>query len=101
MAPEVFSKLNFYLKYNEKADVFSTSATFYTVCTLEHLDMKLWKEGVRIFKGLGKFKVYHFGSISLRKKNDLKVNKGSNTFLKKWGFTPAFFDSFATRTLPK
>jgi len=55
------------------------------------LNMKLWKEGVRIFKGLEKFKVYHFGSISLRKKNDLKVNKGSNTFLKKWGFTPTFF----------
>ena len=55
------------------------------------LNMKLWKEGVRIFKGLEKFKVYHFGSISLRKKNDLKINKGSNTFLKKWGFTPTFF----------
>ena len=55
------------------------------------LNMKLWNEGVRIFKGLDKFKVYHFGSVSLRKKNDLKVNKGSNTFLKKWGFTPSFF----------
>jgi len=55
------------------------------------LNMKLWNEGVRIFKGLEKFKVYHFGSISLRKKNDLKVNKGSNTFLKKWGFSPTFF----------
>ena len=32
------------------------------------LNMKLWEEGVRIFKGLSKFKVYHFGSISLRKK---------------------------------
>ncbi len=32
------------------------------------LNMKLWKEGVRIFKGLSQFKVYHFGSISLRKK---------------------------------
>ena len=55
------------------------------------LNMKLSKEGVRIFKGLEKFKIYHFGSISLRKKNDLKINKGSNTFLKKWGFTPTFF----------
>ena len=32
------------------------------------LNMKLWNEGVRIFKGLENFKVYHFGSISLRKK---------------------------------
>ena len=35
------------------------------------LNMKLWLEGVRIFKGLSKFKVYHFGSISLRKKKNL------------------------------
>ena len=54
------------------------------------LNMKLWKAGVRIFKGLNKFKVYHFGSISLRKKPELKVNKGTNTFLKKWGITPFF-----------
>ena len=32
------------------------------------LNMKLWQNGVRIFKGLSNFKVYHFGSISLRKK---------------------------------
>ena len=55
------------------------------------LNMKLWQAGVRIFKGLNKFKVYHFGSISLRKKPELKVNKGTNTFLKKWGITPVFF----------
>ena len=53
--------------------------------------MKLWKEGVRIFKGLGGFKVYHFGSISLRKKKDLKVNNGNRTFLKKWGISAKFF----------
>ena len=60
-------------------------------CSDPDLNMKLWNEGVRIFKGLDNFKVYHFGSISLRKKNDLKINKGSNTFLKKWGFSPSFF----------
>ena len=32
------------------------------------LNMKLWQEGVRIFKGLSKFNVYHFSSITLRKK---------------------------------
>ena len=29
---------------------------------------KLWDLGIRIFKGINKFKVYHFGSIVLRKK---------------------------------
>ena len=31
-------------------------------------NIKLWNTGVRIFKGINKFKVYHFGSIVLRKK---------------------------------
>ena len=44
------------------------------------LNMKLWNKGVRIFKGLGDFKVYHFGSI-FKKKHYLKANKGQ-TFLK-------------------
>ena len=32
------------------------------------LNMKLWNEGVRIFKCVGTSKVYHFGSITIRKK---------------------------------
>ena len=55
------------------------------------LNMKLWQYGVRIFKGLSGFKVYHFGSISLRKKKNLSVNNGTKTFLKKWKITPTFF----------
>ena len=55
------------------------------------LNMKLWKAGVRIFKGLSKFRVYHFGSIVLRKKKNFKRNKGSKTFLIKWGVSPTFF----------
>jgi len=55
------------------------------------LNMKLWKCGVRIFKGLNDFKVYHFGSISMRKKKNFKKNNGTKIFLKKWGFTPKFF----------
>ena len=55
------------------------------------LNMKLWQNGVRIFKGLSNFKVYHFGSISLRKKKTLSVNNGTRTFLKKWKITPTFF----------
>jgi len=54
-------------------------------------NMKLWKYGVRIFKGLENFKVYHFGSITSRKKSTLKQNKGDKTFLKKWGITTKFF----------
>ena len=37
------------------------------------LNMKLWKAGVRIFKGLNNFKVYHFGSVSLRKKKGIST----------------------------
>ena len=55
------------------------------------LNMKLWKEKVRIFKGIADFRVYHFGSISLRKKSNFKRNKGAKTFLKKWGITIKFF----------
>ena len=62
------------------------------------LNLKLWNEGVRIFKGVGKCKVYHFGSIVTRKKfkNDKSVTtdsgrKGAKTFLKKWGFSIKFF----------
>jgi len=55
------------------------------------LNMKLWNHGVRIFKGLNKFRVYHFGSVVLRKKKNFKRNKGAKTFLIKWGFTPIFF----------
>ena len=55
------------------------------------LNMKLWTEGVRIFKGLNKFRVYHFSSITTRKKNNLIKNKGNLTFLLKWGFSINFF----------
>ena len=61
------------------------------------LNMKLWQNGVRIFKGLSDFKVYHFGSISLRKKKTLSVNNGTRTFLKKWKITPTFFTKYYLR----
>ena len=54
-------------------------------------NMKLWKEGVRVFKGLNDFKVYHFGSLTTRKKKNFIQNKGDKTFLKKWGFSTKFF----------
>ena len=61
------------------------------------LNMKLWNSGIRIFKGLNKFRVYHFGSIVLRKKSGLKRNKGTKTFLLKWGITPTFFVKYYLR----
>ncbi len=62
------------------------------------LNMKLWNCGVRIFKGLNDFKVYHFGSISMRKKKNLRKNNGTKTFLKKWGITPKFFFKYYLKT---
>tara|TARA_X000001036_G_scaffold423484_1_gene447475 strand:- start:1062 stop:1952 length:891 start_codon:yes stop_codon:yes gene_type:complete len=64
------------------------------------LNMKLWNEGVRIFKGINNFKVYHFGSIVTRKyKNHLSIktesgSKGGKIFLLKWGITINFFKTF-------
>ncbi len=64
-------------------------------------NMKLWKEGVRIFKGLNDFKVYHFGSLTTRKKKNLIQNRGDKTFLKKWGITTKFFKKYFLRSKTK
>ena len=68
------------------------------------LNMKLWKLGVRIFKGINNFKVYHFGSIVTRKyKGDTKIitesgSKGGKIFLLKWGITIKFFKKFIMKS---
>ena len=68
------------------------------------LNMKLWREGVRIFKGLSKCKVYHFGSIVTRKyKNHPTIktesgSKGGKIFLLKWGITFKFFKKHYLRS---
>ena len=68
------------------------------------LNMKLWKEGVRVFKGLNNCKVYHFGSIVTRKyKNHPTIitesgSKGGKIFLLKWGITIKFFKKFYLRS---
>ena len=49
---------------------------------------KLWKIGTRLFKGLGNCRVYHFSSISLRKKS---WNNGAEIFILKWGISIKFF----------
>ena len=58
--------------------------------------MKLWKLNIRIFKGLGKSLVYHFGSITTRKKNKSLFtylgSRGNKIFLKKWGIQINFFE---------
>ena len=64
-------------------------------------NMKLWKQGVRIFKGLNSFKVYHFSSITTRKKNNFLMNRGDRTFLKKWGITTKFFKKYYLKSKTK
>tara|TARA_B100001057_G_C22859995_1_gene954106 strand:- start:1122 stop:2033 length:912 start_codon:yes stop_codon:yes gene_type:complete len=64
------------------------------------LNMKLWKIGIRIFKGLNNFKVYHFGSVVTRRyKNNSKIvtdsgSRGGKIFLLKWGMSIKFFKKF-------
>ena len=61
------------------------------------LNMKLWKLGVRIFKGLNKSRVYHFGSVVTRQKEKIFFtttdtgSKGSKIFLRKWKISIKFF----------
>ncbi len=69
-------------------------------------NMKLWNIGIRIFKGINDFKVYHFGSIVLRKKiNKISKenygSKGAKIFLLKWGITIKFFKKFYLRSNTK
>ena len=58
-------------------------------------NMKLWQIGVRLFKGLGKSRVYHFSSVSLRKK---AWNNGAKIFLLKWGISIKFFKKYYLRS---
>ena len=64
------------------------------------LNKKLWDIGVRIFKGLQHFKVYHFGSIVTRQKENKydtiteSGSKGSKLFLLKWGYSIKFFKKY-------
>ena len=68
------------------------------------LNMKLWRKGVRIFKGLSKCKVYHFGSIVTRKYKKHPTiqtesgSKGGKIFLLKWGITFKFFKKHYLRS---
>lgn len=52
------------------------------------VSMKLWQQGVRIFKGVGSSRAYHFMSKSTGR---VKLNDGKKTFLKKWGVSSSWF----------
>jgi len=53
--------------------------------------MKLWNAGVRLFKGIEKSRVYHFGSLSVKR---AKLNRGYYTFISKWGFTSSTLSKY-------
>ena len=56
--------------------------------------MKLWQAGIRLFKGLEKSRVYHFGSLSVKR---VKRNKGYYTFIAKWGMTSGTLSKYYLR----
>jgi hypothetical protein len=56
--------------------------------------MKLWQAGVRLFKGLGDSRVYHFGSISVKR---VKKNRGYFQFIQKWGMTSSTLSRYYLR----
>ncbi len=53
--------------------------------------MKLWKYGVRYFKGLCTSRVYHFGSASVKR---IKKNNGYYMFISKWKMTSSTFTKY-------
>lgn len=50
--------------------------------------MKLWQQGIRLFKGITQSRVYHFGSKSTKK---IVKNKGYYMFIAKWRMTSSTF----------
>lgn len=56
--------------------------------------MKLWQAGVRLFKGVGAAKVYHFQAKSTQK---ITKNDGNSQFLQKWGITQSTFFKYFLR----
>jgi len=53
--------------------------------------MKLWKAGVRYYKGVSKSRSYHFMSKSVKR---IKKNKGRRQFLLKWGMSNSTFRTY-------
>jgi glycosyltransferase involved in cell wall biosynthesis len=53
--------------------------------------MKLWNSGIRLFRGISKSRVYHFGSRSVKR---VQKNKGYFQFIEKWGITSDTFTRY-------
>ena len=56
--------------------------------------MKLWKAGIRLFKGISKSRVYHFGSKTVKR---IKNDKNYYKFISKWGMTSGTFTRYYLR----
>lgn len=56
--------------------------------------MKLWRAGVRYFKGVARSRVYHFQCKSTQR---IVKNPGKQQFLRKWGLSPSTFDRYYLR----
>lgn len=56
--------------------------------------MKLWKLGIRLFKGVSKSRVYHFGSRSTKR---IRKNHGYKEFIVKWGMTSSTLTKYYLR----
>lgn len=56
--------------------------------------MKMWYAGCRIFKGIGRSRVYHFQSKSTLR---VKKNNGRKQFLMKWGINQSTFNKYYIR----
>jgi glycosyltransferase involved in cell wall biosynthesis len=56
--------------------------------------MKMWYAGCRVFKGIGKSRVYHFQSKSTLR---VKKNNGRRQFLMKWGINQSTFSKLYIR----
>lgn len=56
--------------------------------------MKMWYAGCRLYKGVGKSRVYHFQSKSTLR---IKKNDGRKQFLMKWGINQSTFNKYYIR----
>ena len=61
-------------------------------------NMKLWNCGIRIFKGLGNSKVYHFDIKTMRKEKNYIGSESGKIFLMKWKISIKFFKKYYLRS---
>ena len=65
------------------------------------LNMKLWINNVRIFKGVANSKVYHFDIKTMRKEKNYIGSKSSKIFLMKWKISIKFFKKYYLHSMEK